>query len=314
MVRPTQKRLFSHVLLYHAVFDDIPPALRHNLHNVAPDQLYKQLSWMKQHFDLVRLDDLLHLSAREGTFAVTFDDAYESVFSAALPVLEDLAVPATVFVIGSTLSQQVFWRDKVRLLIQTGRLEEFVDWAQPFCAEKGITADNFYKHSKSPTVNSGRIDRLLMQFLEAELKAATDLQHCVTRTDGLLAHPLLTYGNHTYRHYVLPSLESHEQEAEIRRNATLLADLNLRQSAVFSVPFGGRGSFDAMTFEAVRSAGYRAALLSTKWGRVNARTDGDLPTIHHLPVLERYMPKARFAEFPTQVSAMIEEADEGRIG
>lgn len=307
MTKPAPKRLFSHVLLYHAVFRDIPPSLRNNLHNVVPDQLHKQLSWMKEQFDIVALDELSHRSSREGTFAVTFDDAYESVFSNALPVLEDLAIPATIFVIGSTLSQQVFWRDKVRLLIQSGRLEEFIEWAQLFCAEHEISAGNFYKQSKTPGVNSGEVDRLLTEFLSPELATATNLRHCVERADRLLSHPLLTYGNHTFRHYVLTSLDEHDRETEIRRNAALLAELNLRRSDVFSVPFGGRGSFDAATFETVRSAGYRAALLSRH--KVNANTEGPLPSIHDLPIIERYMPTARFTDFPNQVAALIRAAD-----
>ncbi|MBD8876019.1 polysaccharide deacetylase family protein [Roseibium polysiphoniae] len=309
MIKSGRTPLFSHVLLYHAVFDTIPDSVKTNLQNVSPDELYKQLAWMKEHFDLVRLDDLLTMPDQEGTFAVTFDDAYKSVFSMALPVLEDLGVPATVFVIGSTLSKKVFWRDKVRLLISAGRVADFVSWADPFCRKSAITADDFYKRSKAPDVNSAELDRLLDDFLDLGLGGllrSTNL--CADDHDQLIDHPLLTYGNHTHNHYVLSSLSRPEKDREIRVNALIIDGLDRKTSKVFSIPFGGLETFDAETFAILAAEGYGAALLSRN--RANHQTDGPLPNLYGLPVLERYMPKATFEEFRQQVPDMIRAAHE----
>ncbi|MTH96811.1 polysaccharide deacetylase family protein [Roseibium sp. RKSG952] len=300
--RPDPSR-FSHVLLYHATFSEVPERLGTNLHNVPPEALHKQLSWMRQHFDMVRLDDLLTMENREGTFAVTFDDAYKSVFEEALPVLEDLRIPACVFVIGSTLSGAVFWRDKVRLLTRGGMVPDFVDWAQPYCDENRITAENFYKRSKAPSVNSREFDRFLDAFAESEAGGwQSGDRQCVDDPEQLIDHPLLTYGNHTYSHYVLSSLSDEEKAAELKQNAELIESLDLKRSQVFSLPFGGPETYDAQTLGLVNACGYRAALLSRN--RINRNAAEPLPRLHGLPVIERYMPQSAFSGFLSQVAEL----------
>lgn len=79
--------------------------------NVSPKQFYRQLSGLKQQgFLFCRLADLLAERQRisssasqdclpkERLIAITFDDIYDNVFHNAWPVLQELEIPATVFV------------------------------------------------------------------------------------------------------------------------------------------------------------------------------------------------------------------------
>ncbi|TWI93042.1 polysaccharide deacetylase [Roseibium hamelinense] len=300
-------RSFSHVLLYHGAYARVPAELGSSLHNVTPDALFRQLEWMKQHFDVVRLDDLLNMEDRRGTVSVTFDDAYKSVFDEALPVLETLQVPATVFVIGCTLSGDIFWRDKVRLLISAGHVERFVDWAEAFCAANGITKGNFYKRSKDPAVDSRKIDDLMADFLTAFGNTQEDVtRFCVDAGTDLPRHELLAYGNHSLNHYVFSSLQNAVQRDQIQANKEVLARMNLPVSDVFSIPFGGLDTFTPHTLRCIGDSGYRAALLSR--GRLNAQNTGALAKLSGFPVIERYMPPGTLAEFQHQVSVLEKAA------
>jgi peptidoglycan/xylan/chitin deacetylase (PgdA/CDA1 family) len=118
----------THILLYHATFATVPKDLSRRLHNVAPVELYRQLSWLRRRFRFISIDEWLESRNRRGTAVVTFDDAYKCVFEEALPVLETLGIPATVFINGITLEGKNQWRDKVRYLISHSLVAEFLEW------------------------------------------------------------------------------------------------------------------------------------------------------------------------------------------
>ena len=80
------------VLGYHAVSADWPSSLA-----VTPARLEQQVRWLlgRGYRGTTFLEAVTSSDGR--TFAVTFDDGYRSVLRAALPVLERLGVPATLF-------------------------------------------------------------------------------------------------------------------------------------------------------------------------------------------------------------------------
>jgi peptidoglycan/xylan/chitin deacetylase (PgdA/CDA1 family) len=81
------------VLCYHAVSERWPSVLA-----VTPEQLERQLSHLvARGYRGSTFDDAIHRRMAERTLAVTFDDAYRSVFTIARPILERLGLPGTVF-------------------------------------------------------------------------------------------------------------------------------------------------------------------------------------------------------------------------
>lgn len=82
------------ILSYHAVSPTWPAAL-----SVTPERLEDQLRLLLDRgYHPVRVHEAVHAPPAERTLAVTFDDAYRSVFDHALPVLSRLGVVASVFV------------------------------------------------------------------------------------------------------------------------------------------------------------------------------------------------------------------------
>ncbi len=73
------------ILYYHAVRED------------AVAQFSRQISALKAYADIVPAD-YVGSPGRRPKAAITFDDAFESVFENALPKLKDAGVPSTIFV------------------------------------------------------------------------------------------------------------------------------------------------------------------------------------------------------------------------
>lgn len=87
------------VLLYHHVADDTPP-----ITSVTPARFVEHLDYLQRHgFHVLPLADLVDRISRgeplpDRSVAITFDDAYRSVYTAAAPELAKRGWPFTVFV------------------------------------------------------------------------------------------------------------------------------------------------------------------------------------------------------------------------
>ncbi|MGB1613006.1 MAG: hypothetical protein ACPHCM_05995, partial [Arenicellales bacterium] len=88
---------FGIVLLFHGTFDSPPSTLGNDFHNIAPDDLFKQLESMARWFRFVSIDEYCAASDRSGLAAVTLDDGYRSVLRQGLKVFEALEIPAALF-------------------------------------------------------------------------------------------------------------------------------------------------------------------------------------------------------------------------
>ncbi|MEY2667969.1 MAG: hypothetical protein RJA59_607, partial [Pseudomonadota bacterium] len=98
------------ILSYHEIADKadaLTPA-----YAVSPTNFLRQMDWLRNHgYRFVSVDDLL--ASRAGkrplpdkAVLVTFDDAYQSVYAHAWPVLQMFRIPAVVSVVGSWLDQK----------------------------------------------------------------------------------------------------------------------------------------------------------------------------------------------------------------
>ena len=82
------------VLCYHAVSADWPLPM-----SVSPAQLERDVKLLLgRGYRSATFHDAVFAPPARRTFAVTFDDAFGSVFERAYPLLSELGVPATVFV------------------------------------------------------------------------------------------------------------------------------------------------------------------------------------------------------------------------
>ncbi len=98
------------IFLYHRV-----DAIKNDPHflSVSPSNFRRQLEYIKNTYEVVPLkvlvDNLRNGKSIEKQVAITFDDGYVDNLFNALPILEELKVPATIFITsGMVNSKKVF--------------------------------------------------------------------------------------------------------------------------------------------------------------------------------------------------------------
>ena len=94
------------VLYYHRVGPFAPGAERKM--NVEPDRFRDQMKHVAQKYRVVPLDEVL-AGATGNVAAVTFDDGYRDLMTHAVPVLRDLRIPATFFVVAGAVGAKDAW-------------------------------------------------------------------------------------------------------------------------------------------------------------------------------------------------------------
>lgn len=271
------------VLCYHAITDD-PGDPAERLHAVHPETLHAQLDWLRRRFEIVPLAELAQRDSWTGLAAVTFDDGFRSAIETGWPVLRDLGLPATFFLIGEALATGTFWRERVRSAIRHGLQADFLAWAGDAPAAAGIRAERFYKDSKSPARDIPALDRLLADFLAA--RGIGFEGRCLDEPAKLPREPGFATGNHSARHYVAAALNREGQSREVLEGQRALAARGIADHPFYAIPFGGTDDFGPATLGAAKAAGYAGVLLSR--GALN----GAAPTYGKdgLLLVERLMP------------------------
>src|SRR5438128_1816475 len=109
-----------------------PPVGDPSLH-LRIDRFREQMRWLAATYEVVSLTEFVaRLAAAKSlrrVAAITFDDAYAGVFMNALPVLRELALPATVFIVAEAAERrEPFWWDhpSVQRLATTARREQWL--------------------------------------------------------------------------------------------------------------------------------------------------------------------------------------------
>jgi peptidoglycan/xylan/chitin deacetylase (PgdA/CDA1 family) len=86
------------VLCYHAVGDPVEWG------NISRERLRRDIEFVSDHYEVVDLPAVLE-PAEDKQVAITFDDGHENFYTEALPVLRDLSIPATVFIVSEAIGE-----------------------------------------------------------------------------------------------------------------------------------------------------------------------------------------------------------------
>lgn len=100
------------ILMYHMVRE--PQTPQEMRYACPPKRFYQHLAWLKRHRPLVSLAEIEAAFAGktnlpEGAVAITLDDGHGDNYTYAFPILQELNVPATVFLVTGYIGQTNRW-------------------------------------------------------------------------------------------------------------------------------------------------------------------------------------------------------------
>jgi len=253
------------VLLYHRVtiLSSDPQLLA-----ASPDNFRSHLQFLKNNFTIVRFEEDWS-KVKKPAIAITFDDGYADNARQALPLLEEIGVPATFFVTSGTIGTgQEFWWDELERLVFGEH--EFPDqfvlmdnnfgkvWPTATATERQVLFKEIQPFMRN--INTPRRENWLMQlrrWVQADDKTSETHRAMTVEELQLLARSRwVTIGAHTVTHPALSRLPLEDQRQEIIASKTQLEAWLGQEVLVFSYPYGTREDYAQETVDLCREAGF----------------------------------------------------------
>jgi peptidoglycan/xylan/chitin deacetylase (PgdA/CDA1 family) len=268
------------VLMYHRVnARDCPFA------GAPLDEFVSQMRWLKRHCDPIAPERYLEAtrnpSRTRPPVVVTFDDGYRDYHDAAYPVLDELRIPAVVFLATSFIdTQRMIWTDAVAWAFrQSTRDSIALPWPPgerlPLRdAQQRATAERAAKRHLKDVPDAER------QAKQQELFAALG----VDPEDGAAGRQMLTwdevravreltdFGGHTHTHPILSQLTNDDADREIGLCRDLIESHTGRAPRTFAYPNGRAQDFTEQTQASLARHGFELGF-STIEGVNDAATD-----------------------------------------
>ncbi|MDD5031497.1 MAG: polysaccharide deacetylase family protein [Patescibacteria group bacterium] len=286
----TLKKNRLEIILYHSVSRE-ENIFTSSGHNIKPDDFRKQIQYLKENFKVIPLRQIREIFSGDKIFdgpyaCVCFDDGYLNNLTEAYPILEELKIPATIFICPSVLGNKgLLWRDKINFLISRGLADDFVGYLKKsknshkyrFAMLKEMT---FYKWSKNKSAITDMSIRedLDQYFTEKNISESRIAKQCnlfMERRD-LTGYEYLDFGNHTWSHPLMTLLDYEQQKKEILKAHEYLSEAGIVPFAL-AMPFS---PFNDDTIKICRDIGYTFLLTVASKSNILTSENKDFFVLH----------------------------------
>lgn len=240
--------------------------------------LAQQLRFLRRSANVVPLRTALR-SLREGrdlparAVALTFDDGYRDNLTVAGPMLRELGLPATCFVVPGILSRHtVPWWEALAWAVSNARADD-VEWG----GRRLPLTDAAARHAAAGELAEDlkRRSRARREAAVADLTAALDPPGRYPGDEQFLdwdgarrLRAFMDIESHSMHHAILAEEEPAEQRRDLAEARRRIHDELEVDPSVLAYPNGSTADFSDRTIDAARDAGYAHAV--TTCGGLNA--------------------------------------------
>jgi len=301
-----RKRLL--IITYHGIREDASPARSWLLLPVS--EFTRQMEFLRAHYDVLSIDEALTTPGnRRPRACVTFDDGYRNNLELALPVLEQLRLPATIYLPTAFIgSRHVLWTTRLDLGLPKATPKVRVQIADWLSLPHDPSTPSFV-HGVSDALKALRPrerDYLLTKiFAQLPALSADEIQpHAFvtwSEVSRMEATGLISFGAHTAHHEIVRNLDDESLRDEIRSSVNEIASRCARPSSTFAYPNGRDVDFDERSGEILSSLGCTAAVST-----IEGLNDESTPpyALRRISVGSAM----RFTEFRSRISGLDSQA------
>ena len=261
------------VLTYHRVNDDAHPYFS----GVRVDLFRRQMRSLRRHFEVLPLVTLVDRAKAKdvppNVAAITFDDGYRDNFTQAFPILRELGLQATVFLVTDALDHgRLIWHDRVfDAFHRTSKRELYFEGETLNLGQTALMKVLERVRSVGPRERDSMVDALLEQL---EIGGAPEAGWAKLRWDDVreMARAGIEFGSHTLDHPILSYVDAEEARRQIRGSKERIESELGAPVKSFAYPNGRAGDFDETTIRILTEEGYDCAV-TTVSGANDASTD-----------------------------------------
>lgn len=258
------------IFLYHEV--NPQPSefhLKFNL-NITPEAFGRQVSWIKDYFNVISPQELLSGKYPRPAALITFDDGSKGYFDYAIPILKQYNCPSLIFLNMAPVLGDVFWSGLVTYLCT---YEKEIVYK--------IISGRKIKPPYYPYLDPGDV-RSAIQGRTDILMKAREFYGPFASAQDLKKHEnngLVYFGNHLWNHYNPVLADKDELSGWFAENQKEI-DRYVNGTRFFSYPFGQKDScYNEETHALLFNLGAQAVFCATP---ETFKTDGAL--YHRLPM------------------------------
>jgi peptidoglycan/xylan/chitin deacetylase (PgdA/CDA1 family) len=250
-----------------------------SIFGMTPRQFEKQLRLLKNEADFIHPKDLVSnyenvLSSKSNYYLVTFDDGLKEQYQYALPILDQLDIPAIFFVNSINCQEKkVTTVHKIHLLRSVLRSEIILNEVHQLTkfslseTEK-VHAKSVYRYDENDAAALKYLLNFKMSFDEQERFVALLFQDKFDENE-VLASLYMTkemimdlaqrglLGSHTHHHYPLGLLPQKEIEFELKNSKDYLENLTNTNVDIVSYPYGSKEACTDLVATLAEKADYK---------------------------------------------------------
>lgn len=240
-------------LKYIFVFHDVSPANAHQHYSVYSTEVtvfQNQINWLKKHFYIVSLDELVeNNSIKENCASIVFDDGFKSIRDYAFPILHKTSIPFTVFVNKHAVINNWLWCSNLFMAHKNADAAYLKRIYDHF----SFTRLSFEEFRRAPGEAIITANKLMSNYdIFFDEKYSTQPTYLTESDLKFLIDNQCVVGSHTTNHKLLSNCTDQDLEEEIVINSEFLKELTGKAIDHFAIPFGFEGTFDNRTVSLAR--------------------------------------------------------------
>ncbi|MEW6126327.1 MAG: polysaccharide deacetylase family protein [Acidobacteriota bacterium] len=265
------------ILAYHRIFDSTDSEFPFDeaVISACTEAFYQQMKFVQRNFEVISFADLDECERKGRPFPrrgliITFDDGYRDNYTHAYPILKQLNLPATIFLVtGHIGSAKLFWWDMVSYCIKHTPLKEKI--FHDISHQKMRLIDSrdkafiiqlilgWIKHV--PDDVSRRFVEKLPAELEVDLSNEVGQGVCLAWEEVReMAANRIEFGSHTVTHPILANVSEERLNWEISESKKTIEQQVGKEALVMAYPVGRKTKFSKLAQEAAAHHGFRFAV------------------------------------------------------